>query len=669
MAQITIEVSERGIKEAERELKKLGQTGDKTDKTSIGLGTTYKDLDKTMKASLKPISAVASAITAVGAATIGTTVAIAAQVVEMDNLSRVSEQGINDYKNGAFAATQYGITVDQLGNAFKDTGERVGEFITSGSGGLQDFGDAMGLSKDETVAFANEVKNLSGKDILLRMVSDLESVGKSSKEISFALEGMGSDLTYIIPLLSNGGAELDRLSASMASVTVPLTDDDVSKFRELNEAVQLTTGAMKSLLTSAVLPLVDPITDLAEATAFFFASLNEGSEAQLSSTLVDLRDRSKELTIAIEDSETAWGRLSNVASFESTDTEYLQQQLAEVNKQIDETTKKLNDIRFSPESDSSESSKTAADTAKELQDILDRQNREAIEKKEQAEQAARDRKVAADEKAITDEQARNQAAIDSQVESLSDRYQTEFDLLNERLSLVNQSSIAEQEKLALSSQLWGEYFDNQIEKSSETAKAVAESAKAAADAELAQNKRALDGWDSMTQDLKSTLGEQNALFKTSATVNATIKTYEAANSAYAAMASIPYVGPALGAAAAGVAIASGIANVQAINSARMQGGQVNAGQAYNVGERGMETFVPDTNGRIVPSHQAGGGSGQSVNVIVNNNAPNTKASASTDENGDIYVKIEELDELVGSILSNPNSEGFGGLNSLAPQQR
>lgn len=54
--------------------------------------------------------------------------------------------------------------------------------------------------------------------------------------------------------------------------------------------------------------------------------------------------------------------------------------------------------------------------------------------------------------------------------------------------------------------------------------------------------------------------------KAAAIVQTTIKTYEAATSAYAAMAGIPYIGPVLGAAAAAAAIAAGLANVQAIKS-------------------------------------------------------------------------------------------------------
>lgn len=55
--------------------------------------------------------------------------------------------------------------------------------------------------------------------------------------------------------------------------------------------------------------------------------------------------------------------------------------------------------------------------------------------------------------------------------------------------------------------------------------------------------------------------EMAAVGKAAAISQATIDTYKAANGAYSAMASIPYVGPALGIAAAAAAIASGLMNV------------------------------------------------------------------------------------------------------------
>lgn len=64
-------------------------------------------------------------------------------------------------------------------------------------------------------------------------------------------------------------------------------------------------------------------------------------------------------------------------------------------------------------------------------------------------------------------------------------------------------------------------------------------------------------------------GEETEAGKAFAVTRAVIDTYAAANSAYASMAGIPYVGPALGIAAAAAAIASGIANVKTILSTKV----------------------------------------------------------------------------------------------------
>ena len=128
----------------------------------------------------------------------------------------------------------------------------------------------------------------------------------------------------------------------------------------------------------------------------------------------------------------------------------------------------------------------------------------------------------------------------------------------------------------------------------------------------------------MTSDLKSVLGEQSSIYKASAIATATIDTYKAATGAYAAMSSIPYVGPFLGAAAAGAAVVAGLANVAAIKAAREQGGGMTAGSAYQMAERGKaEVIVPAGASRARTAAQMkeimgqNGGSSPSSVVIVN----------------------------------------------------
>lgn len=83
--------------------------------------------------------------------------------------------------------------------------------------------------------------------------------------------------------------------------------------------------------------------------------------------------------------------------------------------------------------------------------------------------------------------------------------------------------------------------------------------------------------------LATIAGKESAAGKAFAATQATIDTYKSAVSAYSAMSGIPIVGPALGAVAAGAAIAAGLANVKKIVSAPKP--KFASGGIYQVGGR------------------------------------------------------------------------------------
>lgn len=167
------------------------------------------------------------------------------------------------------------------------------------------------------------------------------------------------------------------------------------------------------------------------------------------------------------------------------------------------------------------------------------------------------------------------------------------------------------------------------------------------------------GQQNLTDNLKATLGEQNAAYKAAAIISATIDTYKAATGAYASLSSIPYVGPGLGIAAAGAALAFGFKQVQAITgSGRMQGGQVSAGDVRMVGERGPELVQFGRNGMVTPNSALGGVAAQQQ--VVNNIHNYAGAVVTTQPNGtggtDTYIRKDELADLLASQAGNPNSK-------------
>lgn len=166
----------------------------------------------------------------------------------------------------------------------------------------------------------------------------------------------------------------------------------------------------------------------------------------------------------------------------------------------------------------------------------------------------------------------------------------------------------------------------------------------------------------MASNIGSALGEASGAYKAFAIVQATIATYTAAIEAYKSTAAIPVVGPFLAPVAAAAAVGAGMAQISAIRSAREQGGQLSAGQASTISERGKpEVIMPAGASRVRTAQQMkeimgqnGSSSGPSNVTIVNNTSSQIgNVSTEQDDEGRLRIIIEEQ---VAASLQNSNSK-------------
>lgn len=166
----------------------------------------------------------------------------------------------------------------------------------------------------------------------------------------------------------------------------------------------------------------------------------------------------------------------------------------------------------------------------------------------------------------------------------------------------------------------------------------------------------------MASNIGSALGEASGAYKAFAIIQATIATYTAAIEAYKSTAAIPVVGPFLAPVAAAAAVGAGMAQVSAIRSAREQGGQLSAGQASTIAERGKpEVIMPAGASRVRTAQQMkeimgqnGSSSGPSNVTIVNNTSSQIgNVSTEQDDEGRLRIIIEEQ---VAASLQNSNSK-------------
>lgn len=163
-------------------------------------------------------------------------------------------------------------------------------------------------------------------------------------------------------------------------------------------------------------------------------------------------------------------------------------------------------------------------------------------------------------------------------DDLNNQYNAQIEYNNELLRLTRERILQENE--LLNEQLSNEQLS--ADRRLEIERILDENKRALSDAEIKNEQantqayqhlqqarqQALQGTLSVASSVAGSMatiwGEESKVGKGFATAQALIDTYSAANSAYSAMAGIPIVGPALGAAAAAAAIIAGIANVKKI---------------------------------------------------------------------------------------------------------
>lgn len=194
-------------------------------------------------------------------------------------------------------------------------------------------------------------------------------------------------------------------------------------------------------------------------------------------------------------------------------------------------------------------------------------------------------------KALAEEGSREQLEIEKQLRE--NQYQAEVERLNntieneeernEALRLAeevkNADLLAMEEEFAANQQA---ILDRQAEEERKAAEARAREEEQRIKAEqaawerlhkakIATVKNAFTTMLSLYEAFGGETAKQSEGYKAIASAQAVVQALLSANEAYASMASIPYVGPALGAVAAAAALAQGMAQVRAINATNMKG--------------------------------------------------------------------------------------------------
>ena len=197
---------------------------------------------------------------AVAAAAMGAvTIAAGETAMEITNLARVSGLSATEFQKAAFAVKTYGIEQDKLADIFKDTQDKVGDFLPEGGGELAQFFTEIAPKVGVTAA---EFRNLNGKDALQLYVSTLEKANLSQSEMVTHMERIASDSTLLQPLLANNGREFERMGKRAEELGVVLDELDISTLNAMNTTLTelgVQSKATADIIGATFAPFVDDL--------------------------------------------------------------------------------------------------------------------------------------------------------------------------------------------------------------------------------------------------------------------------------------------------------------------------------------------------------------------------------------------------------------------------
>jgi hypothetical protein len=178
---------------------------------------------------------------------------------EIEKLSLLSGQNAEEFQRATFAARAYGIEQEKLSDIFKDTQDKVGDFLATGGGELINFFEKVaplaGVTKES-------FRGLSGQEGLQLYVDSLEKANVGQEEMVFFMEAIGNDSTALLPLLKNNGEEFKRLGDRASALGIVLDEIDLENLTEMNRALN-ELGAVSTAAGNVIGATLAPfITDL-----------------------------------------------------------------------------------------------------------------------------------------------------------------------------------------------------------------------------------------------------------------------------------------------------------------------------------------------------------------------------------------------------------------------
>ena len=192
--------------------------------------------------------------------------------MEIQRFASISNMSAQEFQFYAAGANAVGIETEKLGDIFKDVQDKVGDFITTEGGELQDFFTNIAPKVGVT---AEQFRKLGGADALLLYVDSLQKAGVSQAEMIFYLESIADDGSRLLPLLKDGGKGFELFGQAAAKAGALMSDEFLDKAAEMKTSMWLLEQSLKGARNQMSEEMLPVLRDLAAQ----FTDVSDGQSA------------------------------------------------------------------------------------------------------------------------------------------------------------------------------------------------------------------------------------------------------------------------------------------------------------------------------------------------------------------------------------------------------
>lgn len=562
-----------------------------------------------------------------------------ANAKEIEIMARLAGQSVEDFQAAAYATNQFGISAEKLGDISKDVQDKLGDFIATGGGEFKDFFEQVAPRVGLT---AEQLQDLSGPDVLLRVKKAMEDANVPMEQQVFYLEAIANDASKLIPLLENNGDAYHRLAQEARDANIVMSQADISALRESEKVINRVSTQISRSFARGVAGAAEQIEWLGNyvsktmvAIGDIMDSWNEetntlgGTFIQLADLLEEQQDLQAKLASMTKEHGAAniWDALFGGP----TSKQQVRNRLKEIETEIARLQEKRNQLQM---------------PAKTPQPVLPELNLASTGTASATAKQTADNVI-----------SENQRLLDSLTRTFATQEQ-----------LINQNYLKQVEQInalvLTESQLKKAGYDNLLQLQTEyllQAEAVREEALTRL---KAQTEAANDAQASSFDGLAKAINANTDTMANAATNWANSFSTELANMVTKGQMDFGRLAESIINDILRIAIQANITQplLQGLGlaptPARALGGPVMRGSTYLVGERGPELFTASNSGNITPNHKLGGNT--QVNIYTQ---PGETAETRTrqGENGDI---VEVFMKQVDSRMNEQISRGQGLARTL-----